>query len=165
MIPSQLKFAVPVLLLLMPSVSAHAQATNSVKCSDGTIVTISVSGGKCSIDASKWVYCSNGSNAAAGGCDSSGNAKCADNSSGTGSCTMKMVHIPGGNTPAVSSGALRSKSSGAAVSGGVKGPTAPTVNPALNNSGPLGSNGGTGSATTAGSKAKLPASGTTTLGR
>jgi hypothetical protein len=64
-----------------------------------------------------------------------------------------------------SAGAARDPAGGLPTGQRTITPATTTVNPTLTNPGPLGSSGGTGSAATAGSKAKLPASGTTTQGR
>jgi hypothetical protein len=123
--------------------TGRAQATTSVKCKDG-IVTVSTgdNSGQC-VRKGLVINCGSGAgtNASRGGCDLNGRATC-DSSTGSGSCTIAA----GGGTTQQPNPQLQGKT----------GPITTTINPGL-----TGSSQG-GSAATAGSKAKLPASGTST---
>jgi hypothetical protein len=133
--------------------TARAQATNSVKCTDGVVsVSTGDSSGTC-VKKGLVINCTSGGggNTAQGGCDLNGRATCGSTSTGSGSCTI-----------AARGGAA---GTGGTTTKGKVGVTPPAAAGALQ--GPSGgsSSGGAGSATTAGSKAKLPGSGTTTQGR
>jgi hypothetical protein len=82
---------------------ALAQATNSVKCDDGSTVTVSTgtNGGACgSVSGSAWISCGDGASgsSAAGGCIA-GKAQCGERSQGGGSCTIKAAVGNQGSAP------------------------------------------------------------------
>jgi hypothetical protein len=80
---------IPAVLLITPD-SAFAQATNSVKCDDGSVVTVSTgtSGGACNKNPGGEIQCGDGDNQAIGGCDSNGKPRCSSSVTGSASCTI-----------------------------------------------------------------------------
>src|SRR6476469_4115112 len=81
------------MLSLLAIAPAFAQATTSVKCSDGIVTVATGGGGRCTT-ASKTIWCidvgsqlGEETSSATGGCDSNGKAVCND-TQGHGSCTI-----------------------------------------------------------------------------
>jgi hypothetical protein len=82
-----------IMLSSLATVPAFAQATSSVKCSDGVVTVSTGSGGRCT-NKDNVINCQNPaskkglqSDWAYGGCDNKGKAMCGD-SEGHGSCTI-----------------------------------------------------------------------------
>lgn len=86
-------------VLSVQPTSSHAQATSSVKCSDGTVtVSTGDSSGTCVKSGSVFTCGAGQTNQAGGGCDASGKASCG-NTGGAGSCTISLTATGPGTRP------------------------------------------------------------------
>jgi len=84
--------SIPLVAWLGPT-PALAQATSSIKCSDGVVtVSTGTSGGTC-VKGGTVITCGqNQPDQAGGGCDASGKASCG-NTTGAGSCTIAQAAV------------------------------------------------------------------------
>ena len=110
-------FVIPLLLSIAPTHTALAQATSSVKCDDGSVVTLSTGtgGGACNQPPGvRLVECGDGAaNQAIGGCDN-GKARCGG-ITGAATCNITRTSNNGGTAtdgipqPVVSTGTINAE--------------------------------------------------------
>jgi hypothetical protein len=139
--------AIPVLLWVMPSETAFAQATNTLECDNGKSYTVSDgSNGTCSFTYSATGQKTGLSCMDAGGGNRAGatcSGGCAE-TAGSGSCAKAAAAIPPSGRKPITSGAVTGKPGTAKLSGPQQQGTVKTqTNAAKTNAGSISSGGGT----------------------
>ena len=86
-------YFIPILFWIMPGGPALAQATSSIKCSNGTVtVSTGTNEGSCTKGGTV-ITCNGNGSSVGGGCDEAGKASCG-NAVGSGTCTIAAVTPP-----------------------------------------------------------------------